>query len=70
MKIRCDKPMRRSKERTIGVDEIGIKKWRCTGDCWNCVCGLITKGDGTSHHVNLLRGGKDAKIHDTTEADH
>ena len=54
MKIRCDEAMRRSKERAKEIAEFGIPKWRCRGDCSNCICGIVTRRDGTEHHNNLM----------------
>lgn len=62
--------MRRSKERLREIKELGLPKWRCTGKCANCICGIVTGKDGTEHHVNLLRKERNDKVHNTTETDH
>ena len=46
--IRCDEPMRRSKENCFTPFN---KKWRCDYDCYNCICGLKKKEDGTWEHI-------------------
>ena len=46
---RCDKPMRRSKER--GFMASG-RRWRCTEDCSSCICCLEKRYDGTWEHHN------------------
>lgn len=41
--VRCDEPMKRSKERT--------KSWKCHGNCKNCMCGIIKAvGYDNEHH--------------------
>lgn len=60
MTIRCDEPMRRSKEKarvinTQIVGGISVPKWKCTGDCYNCICGIVTTEDGTESHVKPTR---------------
>ena len=70
MRVRCDVPMRRSKERTSGIDEFGISGWKCTGRCTNCMCGIIMDKYGTERHVSFTREGNHyAKVYDTFEAD-
>ena len=44
---KCDKAMRRSKER---CSTPVYTRWRCTGECQNCVCGMYKKDDGTWEH--------------------
>lgn len=51
--MRCDKSMRRSKERCYAP--LG-NKWKCSGDCKDCPCCLHTKSDGTEEHTRLWRG--------------
>lgn len=52
--IRCDRPMRHSKERA------GRRKWSddarrfsCKDNCAECICGLIKQKDGTWEHVQI-----------------
>lgn len=52
---RCDEPMRRSKER--GFTASG-KRWRCKGECKNCICCLETRYDGTEEHFNPMFTGR------------
>lgn len=49
---RCDKAMKRSKERCF-IPSIGRERWRCTGECRSCICCLETLEDGTERHVSL-----------------
>lgn len=51
--IRCDKPMRRSKERAA-AKRLDVRQWRCTDDCANCICGMVKQHDGLWSHVNPL----------------
>lgn len=50
MKIRCDEPMRRSKEHTRSWTVYGIPKWRCTGECERCICGMKQDDKGIWEH--------------------
>ena len=52
MTIRCDKSMRRSKERAVNESWAiyGIPKWRCTGDCAKCICGMKQDIKGVWEH--------------------
>ena len=69
MTVRCDKAMRRSKERTRELTEFGVPRWRCTGDCGSCICGIIRHKDGTESHINTMRKGvKYAELYNTVEA--
>ena len=43
---RCDEPMRRSKEKT--------HRWKCTGKCKTCICGITIDQEGNEEHVNPL----------------
>jgi hypothetical protein len=70
MSVRCDKAMRRSKERVREIKGLSLPKWKCTKDCANCICGIIRDKSGNEHHVNLLRGKANAEIHNTAETDH
>ena len=54
--IRCDKPMRRSKEsagRSKWSDD--IRRFRCKGECNECICGMIKLKDGTWEHVQVRK---------------
>ena len=56
--IRCDKPMRRSKEsagRSKWSDD--IRRFRCKGkdNCDQCICGMIKLKDGTWEHVRITK---------------
>ena len=55
--IRCDEPMRRSKERAVNESwgVYGIPKWKCTGKCSQCICGLVMDSFGVWSHVNITR---------------
>lgn len=48
--IKCDEAMRRSKERCY---KPAGDKWRCTGECRECHCGLHKKDDGTWEHKKI-----------------
>lgn len=48
--MRCDKSMRKSKEKCYTADN---KHWKCTGECKTCICCIYKTGDGTEYHVNL-----------------
>ena len=69
MRVRCDVPMRRSKERTSGIDEFGMGGWKCTGRCVQCICGIVMDKYGTERHVSFTRGEHNVKVYDTIEAD-
>ena len=45
---RCDEPMRRSKEKCWTKDN---KRWKCTGDCKNCVCCIAKDANGDEAHL-------------------
>lgn len=51
-KIRCDKPMRKRKEKLMTPL---YTQWRCTGDCKGCICALVKSDDGTESHVGATR---------------
>jgi hypothetical protein len=53
MTIRCDSSMRRSKERCKMPDG---RRWRCTGECIDCICCLFKQDDGIEVHKVLKRG--------------
>lgn len=41
MRIRCDEPMKRSKERNSRWYRVlGVQKWKCDNDCKRCICGM------------------------------
>lgn len=48
--IKCDKAMRRSKERCLTPF---YTRWKCDGDCDSCPCALHKKGDGTWEHKKI-----------------
>lgn len=52
---RCDEPMKRSKEKCRRPSG---KRWKCDGNCKQCICCLIMADDGTEHHFNPLRKGE------------
>ena len=47
-KYRCDKSMRKSKERCYTPY---FKKWKCTEECLNCICCIVTSPTGDESHV-------------------
>lgn len=50
--VRCDEPMKRSKEKCLRRTETGMTyRWKCTGKCEECICCLIKQDDGTWLHV-------------------
>lgn len=49
--IRCDEPMKRSKESAAERNQIA-NQWRCSGDCYRCICGLRKNPNGTWSHIN------------------
>ena len=51
---RCDEAMRRSKEKARAVTPFGFPKWRCTGECRACVCGMVKLSSG-----NWVHNGKE-----------
>lgn len=55
---KCDKAMRRSKER--GLTPF-YTRWRCTGDCRNCVCSMVKQVDGIYIHTPLRTGHSNGK---------
>lgn len=51
--IRCDEPMRKSKEQARSWEVYGIPKWRCTRDCERCICGMkLDRHSGAWEHNN------------------
>ena len=46
---KCDKAMRRSKERCYIASG---RRWRCTEDCSSCICCMEKRYDGTWEHFN------------------
>lgn len=52
MEVRCDVSMRRSKEEASrwSWKTYGIPKWKCTGNCESCICGLVKTWKGTWEH--------------------
>lgn len=51
--IRCDVPMKRSKEEASrwSWDTYGIPQWKCTGNCESCICGLKKNWRGLWEHI-------------------
>lgn len=47
--------MRRSKEK--GFITPG-RRWKCTGECRECICCLVKSEDGNWEHVDLRRQKK------------
>ena len=52
IKRECDKAMKRSKERCKTPDGI---RWRCDGDCKNCICCIATEEGGNRSHMRYDR---------------
>lgn len=50
---RCDKSMRRSKERGY-IFKTG-KHWKCPGDCRDCICCIEQDQDGNERHGRYIR---------------
>ena len=50
--IRCDKQMRRSKERCITPSRT---PWRCTLMCRGCPCAIIKEQNGEERHSGINR---------------
>lgn len=52
---RCDKAMRRSKERCYQpmIFSSERRKWKCTEDCRNCICAIVREDNGIEHHVRF-----------------
>ena len=48
---RCDKPMRRSKER--GYIRAGVH-WKCGKSCSSCICCIFKDENGTERHRGIL----------------
>ena len=51
--IKCDKAMRRSKQRCLTPF---YTRWKCDGDCGPCPCALHKKADGTWEHTPMRYG--------------
>lgn len=49
---RCDKPMRRSKERCYIY---AGTHWKCTKDCKNCMCAIFKDEYGGERHKGVIR---------------
>ena len=52
--VRCDEPMKKSKERT--------GSWKCMGDCRRCICGItkpIGYRDEWHNSIDSAKGKKD-----------
>lgn len=49
---RCDRPMRRSKER--GYKAPGVR-WKCPEDCRKCFCCIEADQDGNERHTPYSR---------------
>lgn len=49
---RCDKPMRRSKEKCLTPF---FRKWRCTGECKACICAIVKDQYGSEKHIGVFR---------------
>lgn len=50
---RCDKPMRRSKEKCLTRSG---EHWKCPGDCRGCLCCIEQDEDGNERHAHYERG--------------
>ena len=59
-RIRCDMPMRRSKERCITPSRT---PWRCTMMCRDCPCAIIKEQSGEERHSGIAYD-KSAKAKD------
>lgn len=46
--IRCDEPMKKSKEKCYAQENV---RWVCAKDCEHCVCAMFKKTDGTWEHL-------------------
>lgn len=57
--IKCDEPMKRSKERATPFWEMRSVKWECNGRCEQCVCGMKKNKDGNWIHNKLGKESKD-----------
>lgn len=54
--LKCDKQMRRSKERAYIITPTGLRyRWTCTGKCDRCICGMRKQSDGTYEHVRISK---------------
>ena len=51
---RCDEAMRRSKEK--GFRAPGIR-WRCDGECKECICCIVKSDDGNERHFVAFKRG-------------
>ena len=56
--IKCDKAMRRSKER--GFTPL-YTRWKCNGMCEGCICALHKRHDGTWEHTQFKAGHSHGK---------
>lgn len=55
MTVRCDEQMKRSKERCMTITPTGKRyRWRCTGECSQCICAMVKQEDGTWMHIRRL----------------
>lgn len=54
IKRRCDKPMKRSKERT--------RRWKCNKDCRNCFCCIEMDTSFDEEHVDIRRVRKNERL--------
>lgn len=52
MKYRCDKPMRKSKERCYVRSGV---HWTCTGECNTCICCIKMDEYGNESHVGAKK---------------
>ena len=52
LKRECDKAMKRSKEKCWTPEG---RRWRCDGDCKNCICCITTLQGGERSHARFER---------------
>lgn len=56
MKLRCDEPMRRSKERCqTRMGDGKVYPWQCSGECTTCFCCIVMDEQGNEKHINTVR---------------
>ena len=58
---KCDKAMRRSKERCLTPL---YTRRRCPGDCASCICALVKQEDGIFIHTPVRTGHSNGKKED------
>lgn len=49
---RCDKQMRRSKEKCVTPYR---KPWKCTGECKACICCIVKDEYGGERHIGVIK---------------